>query len=74
MSHPFYGDAPPDVIAKFGAERAALIVENKRRIAEGRYGDIPDELTDEDERILDQAWRELAAEEAAEKRAKRREN
>ena len=64
MSHPFYGDAPPDVIAEFEAARAARIEENRRRIAAGQYGDIPDELTEEDERILDQIWGELAEEEA----------
>ncbi len=64
MSHPFYGDAPPEVIAAFEAAHAARVEENRRRIAAGQYGDIPDELTEEDERILDQVWRELAEEEA----------
>lgn len=72
MSHPFYGDVPPDVIAEFEADRAAAIAESNRRIASGKFGDIPDELTEEGERILDQVWRELAAEEAAEKRTRNR--
>jgi hypothetical protein len=66
MSHPYYGDAPPEVIAEFEAARAIRIEENRRRIEAGQYGDVPDELTEEDERILDRIWRECAEEEAAE--------
>ena len=54
----------PEEIAEFEAERAVRIKEGRRRIAAGQYGDVPDELTEEDERILDRIWRELAEEEA----------
>lgn len=68
MSHPIYGNAPPEVIAKFEAARAVEIEVDRKRIAAGDYGDVPQKLTEEDERILDQAWRELAEEEAAAER------
>ncbi len=71
MNHSFYGDAPPEVIAKFEAARAAEIEADRKRIAAGDYGDVPQKLTEEDERILDQAWRELAAEEALQRKHKR---
>lgn len=50
--------------AEYRAWREQQRQENLRRIATGKYGDVPDELTAEDERILDNAWRELAEEEA----------
>ncbi len=55
MSRPIYGNAPPDVIAAFEAERKVAIKVDRQRIAAGKDGDIPDELTEEDDRILDQA-------------------
>lgn len=64
MNHPLYGNAPPEVIAEFEAAHAARVEENRRRIAVGEYGDVPQKLTEEDERFLDQAWQALAAEEA----------
>lgn len=42
MSHPFYGDAPPDVIAKFEADRAARIAEeNRRKTGRTRWNLVP---------------------------------
>lgn len=66
MAVQLYGT--PEEIAEFKAAHAARVEENRKRIAAGDYGDVPQKLTDEDERILDQAWRELAEEEAAAER------
>lgn len=66
MSHPLYGNAPPEVIAEFEAAHAARVEENRRRIAAGDYGDVPQKLSEEDEAALDRAWEMLRQEEALE--------
>ena len=68
MSHPIYGTAPPEVIAEFEAAHAARVEENRRRIAAGDYGDVPQKLTADDEAALDRAWATLREEEAAAER------
>ncbi len=71
MNHPLYGNTPPDLIAEFEAERATANEADRQRIAAGKFGDIPDDLTEKDEWILNQAWRELAEEEALQRKHKR---
>jgi hypothetical protein len=53
--------------AAYARWRAEQIAENNRRIAAGQYGDVPDELTEEDEAILDCAWKEIAQEDEQQK-------
>lgn len=42
--------------------RESQLKENDRRIASGHFGDIPDQLSDDDERILTKVHREIARE------------
>jgi hypothetical protein len=54
----------PEEIAAFERWKRARIEREQRLIASGWLspGDTPDDLTEEDEKILDEAWAELRAE------------